>query len=65
MAPFNYKNAYKLAVQTNRELHISLDAYKNMYEESQREIKQYQAEITRLNDQIRDMRIAQIESDSK
>ena len=48
MAPFNYKNAYKLAIQTNRELHISLDAYKFMYDESQKEIQKCKAEIARL-----------------
>ena len=61
MVNFNYKNAYKLAIQTNRELHISLDAYKSMYEESQKEIKKYQAEIVRLQEEIRNMRMAQID----
>lgn len=60
MAPFNYKNAYKLAIQTNRELHISLDAYKSMYDESQKEIQKYKAEIAHLQEEIRQMRIAQI-----
>ena len=61
MAPFNYKNAYKLAIQTNRELHISLDAYKSMYDESQKEIKKCKAEIARLQEEIREMRVAQID----
>ena len=61
MVNFNYKNAYKLAIQTNRELHISLDAYKSMYEESQKEVKKYQAEVARLQEEIRNMRIAQID----
>ena len=61
MVNFNYKNAYKLAIQTNRELHISLDAYKSMYEESQKEVKEYQAEIARLQEEIRNMRMAQID----
>ena len=64
MAPFNYKNAYKLAIQTNRELHISLDAYKFMYDESQKEIQKCKAEIARLQEEIRDMRIAQIDPNS-
>ena len=61
MTNFNYKNAYKLAIQTNRELHISLDAYKSMYEESQKEIKKYQAEVARLQEEIHNIRIAQID----
>lgn len=61
MVNFNYKNAYKLAVQTNRELHINLDAYKSMYEESQKEIKKYQAEIARLQEEIRNMRVERID----
>lgn len=64
MAPFDYKNAYKLAVQTNRELHISLDAYKVMNENLQRDLKKAEAEIARMREEIRNMRVAQIESNS-
>jgi predicted nuclease with TOPRIM domain len=64
MTPFNYKNAYKLAIQTNRELHISLDAYKSMYDESQKEIQNCKAEIARLQEEIRKMRIAQIDPET-
>ena len=46
MAEFNYKNAYRLAIQTNRELHGTIDAYKTLLDAAK-------AEITRCYDQIR------------
>ena len=59
MAAFNYKNAYKLAIQTNRELHISLDSYKVMYENSQQELEAARKEIARLREEIREMTLRQ------
>lgn len=59
MAAFNYKNAYKLAIQTNRELHIALDSYKVMYENSQKELEAAQKEIARLRQEINNMRLRQ------
>ena len=59
MAAFNYKNAYKLAIQTNRELHISLDSYKVMYENSQQELEAARKEIARLREEIRQMTLRQ------
>ncbi len=48
MVNFNYKNAYKLAVQTNKELHKTLDSYKYMLEEAEKEIERLQHENTEL-----------------
>lgn len=59
MAAFNYKNAYKLAIQTNRELHISLDSYKVMHEQDQRELEAARKEIARLREEIRQMTLRQ------
>ena len=59
MAAFNYKNAYKLAIQTNRELHISLDSYKVMYENAQQELEAARKEIARLREEIRQMTLRQ------
>lgn len=64
MTAFNYKNAYRLATQTNRELHMNLDTYKSMYDEAQKEIKRKDAEIARLRQEINELRIAQIETNS-
>lgn len=64
MAPFNYKNAYKLAIQTNRELHISLDAYKVMNENLQKDLKKANAEINRLRDEIRRMRVNMVDPEN-
>jgi len=59
MAAFNYKNAYKLAIQTNRELHISLDSYKAIHEQDQRELEAAHKEIARLREEIRQMTLRQ------
>lgn len=59
MVTFNYKNAYKLAIQTNRELHITLDAYKVMHDNDQKELQRAQAEIARLREEINQMRLQQ------
>lgn len=59
MVAFNYKNAYKLAIQTNRELHITLDAYKVMHDNDQKELQRAQAEIARLREEINQMRLQQ------
>lgn len=59
MAAFNYKNAYKLAIQTNRELHISLDSYKAMHEQDLRELEAARKEIARLREEIRQMTLRQ------
>ena len=59
MAAFNYKIAYKLAIQTNRELHISLDSYKVMYENAQQELEAARKEIARLREEIRQMTLRQ------
>jgi len=56
---FNYKNAYKLAIQTNRELHMTLDSYKVMHENDQKELERARAEIARLRNEINKMRLAQ------
>lgn len=64
MAPFNYKNAYKLAIQTNRELHISLDAYKVMNENLQKDLKKANEEINRLRDEIRRMRVNMVDPEN-
>lgn len=57
MTPFNYKNAYKLAIQTNKELHMSIDSYKVMLGELQRELEEKKQEIIELRDQLRDERM--------
>lgn len=57
MTAFDFKNAYRLAVQTNRELHMTLDSYKVMYEQAQKDLKAAQAEITRLRDELRQERM--------
>lgn len=57
MTAFNYKNAYKLAIQTNRELHITLDSYKEMHDADQKELKAAQAEIARLREEISKLRM--------
>lgn len=57
MTAFNYKNAYKLAIQTNRELHITLDSYKAMHEQDQQELKAARAEIARLREEISKLRM--------
>lgn len=59
MVAFNYKNAYKLAIQTNRELHITLDSYKSMHENDQKELKQARAEIARLRSELNELRMQQ------
>lgn len=59
MVAFNYKNAYKLAIQTNRELHITLDAYKVMHDNDQKELQRAQAEIARLREEINQIRLQQ------
>jgi len=59
MTAFNYKNAYKLAIQTNRELHMTLDSYKVMHENDQKELERARAEIARLRNEINKMRLAQ------
>ncbi len=49
MSEFNYKNAYKLAVRTNKELHDTIDSYTAMLEELQQELER----VTRENDELR------------
>lgn len=57
MTAFNYKNAYKLAIQTNRELHMTLDSYKVMHEEDQRALQQARAEIAKLREELGKLRM--------
>ena len=57
MAVFDFKNAYRLAIQTNRELHMTLDSYKVMYENAQKEIKACHDEIARLREQLNEERM--------
>ena len=57
MATFNYKNAYKLAVQTNKELHMALGSYKTMLEEAQKELKDCYAQIDKLRAELHEERI--------
>ena len=57
MAAFDFKNAYRLAVQTNRELHLTLDSYKAMYEQAQQDLKAAREEVSRLRDQLREERM--------
>lgn len=59
MTTFNYKNAYKLAIQTNRELHITLDSYKVMHENDQKELRRAQTEIARLREELNQLRLQQ------
>lgn len=59
MVAFNYKNAYKLAIQTNRELHITLDSYKVMHENDQKELRHAHAEIAHLREELNQLRLQQ------
>lgn len=59
MTVFNYKNAYKLAIQTNRELHITLDSYKIMHENDQKELQKARAEIAKLRAELNELRLQQ------
>lgn len=59
MTAFNYKNAYKLAIQTNRELHITLDSYKVMHENDQKELQHARAEIAKLHAELNALRLQQ------
>lgn len=59
MTVFNYKNAYKLAIQTNRELHITLDSYKVMHDNDQKELQHARTEIARLREELNQLRMQQ------
>ena len=52
MADFNYKNAYKLAVQTNRELHAAIETYKALLASVKHEADQLKTENKQLRDRI-------------
>ena len=48
MAEFNYKNAYKLAIQTNKGLHDTLDAQQALLDSLQKELIRCHEEIDDL-----------------
>ena len=48
---FNYKNAYRLAVQTNRELHASIEAYKVLLDATKEELARAYARIHELEEE--------------
>ena len=52
MADFNYKNAYKLAIQTNRELHAAIESYKMLLASMKNEVDQLKSENKKLRDRI-------------
>jgi hypothetical protein len=52
MADFNYKNAYKLAIQTNRELHAALETYKSLLAAMKAELDEVKAENKELKYRI-------------
>ena len=48
MTQFNYRNAYRLAVQTNRELHASIDAYRELLDAAKTELAHCYERINEL-----------------
>ena len=48
MTQFNYRNAYRLAVQTNRELHASIDAYRELLDAAKAELARCYERINEL-----------------
>ena len=54
MTDFNYKNAYRLAIQTNRELHASIEAYKVLLDAAKAEIAKCYARIGELENELED-----------
>ena len=51
---FNYKNAYRLAIQTNRELHGALDAYKVLLDAAKQELAKCYERIRELEQEVKD-----------
>ena len=54
MGEFNYKNAYRLAVQTNRELHASIEAYKTLLDAAKAELAKCYEQIHQLEHEKED-----------
>lgn len=57
MAEFNYRNAYRLAIQTNRELHASIEAYKVLLDAAKDELEKCYEQINKLEHEKEDLRI--------
>ena len=51
-ADFNYRNGYRLAVQTNRELHATIEAYKTLLDAVKDELARVYDENQQLKDRI-------------
>ena len=49
---FNYKNAYRLAVHTNRELHATIETYKALIAAIKHENDQLKEENRKMRDRI-------------
>ena len=54
MTDFNYKNAYKLAIQTNRELHSAIEAYKTLLDAAKVELAKCYEKINQLEQEVKD-----------
>lgn len=52
MAEFNYRNAYRLAIQTNRELHSAIEAYKTLLDAAKAEVARVYEENQKLKERV-------------